>query len=738
MLGQKWSMKKLAQLNIENVYHHHHSRQPGKGFCRSPLTTVLILSLVTPVFFFSTYQRNFQAQDDARAVDLAAEKKLVRDDSQHARPDRWNDAEQRQIRRRGTLGMKQDHDESSWAEDDETYDDGGDHTKQKDQSALAQTAEGKAALDHPVGGDNGETESVPKETHSEDTGVVDETTDPLKRRDMTSGDQDGKDQDAKEDEDKTTDAAVDTVPPDGAVTTTEGRAVAGPPAAAVVQVTTTDVTLAKDTAEDYKASLISRIQGQVPLADELMEFARERENTPLLNHLQFVKDQCVQGVEKLTDGSMDIESGNNVLRVAELATLRARELRSSTIIIEKMRKELQESRDKMRILTKERNILDLVATKSLPKGLHCLSMQLTIDYYNNTDSEPIDPSPEVLEDNSRCHYALFSDNVLAASVVVKSLVHNAKDPSRHVIHLVTDAMNKPAMIAWFRRHPPHPAVIDIKAVEDFSDWLTPDHCPVLRFLQESKTLINYYSKLQGSTTNGGNEEDEKGIKHRNPKYLSMLNHLRFYLPEVYPKLKRVVFLDEDIVVQKDLAPLWDVDLEGNVNGAVFTCRGKFHRLGHYLNFSHPDIKREFEEDACGWAYGMNVFDLDRWREQNLTEVYHKWQIAVRLLMSKPLFPAITFLKRSLLSGSLGERLDLKSTVVVVVVTNSLSAAGYLLWEWGWVYVWVGVFVGTESLVHAKETAPQGKIKATKKISERICMRVSWYERSRREQACFLI
>ena len=34
-----------------------------------------------------------------------------------------------------------------------------------------------------------------------------------------------------------------------------------------------------------------------------------------------------------------------------------------------------------------------------------------------------------------------------------------------------------------------------------------------------------------------------------------------------------MFLDDDIVVQRDLAPLWDVDLEGKVNGAVETCKG---------------------------------------------------------------------------------------------------------------------------------------------------------------------
>ncbi|KAE8677859.1 hypothetical protein F3Y22_tig00111493pilonHSYRG00054 [Hibiscus syriacus] len=84
----------------------------------------------------------------------------------------------------------------------------------------------------------------------------------------------------------------------------------------------------------------------------------------------------------------------------------------------------------------------------------------------------------------------------------------------------------------------------------------------------------------------------------------MLNHLRFYLPEVYPKLHKILFLDDDIVVQKDLTPLWDVDLKGMVNGAVDTRKGNFHRFDKYLNFSNPKISENFDSDACGWAFAV--------------------------------------------------------------------------------------------------------------------------------------
>jgi hypothetical protein len=65
------------------------------------------------------------------------------------------------------------------------------------------------------------------------------------------------------------------------------------------------------------------------------------------------------------------------------------------------------------------------ASKGVPKGLHCLSLRLTADYSTNPEASRQLPSPEEayrLTDNSLRHFVLLSDNVLAASVVVKSTV----------------------------------------------------------------------------------------------------------------------------------------------------------------------------------------------------------------------------------------------------------------------------------------------------------------------------
>ncbi|CAH8327700.1 unnamed protein product [Eruca vesicaria subsp. sativa] len=274
------------------------------------------------------------------------------------------------------------------------------------------------------------------------------------------------------------------------------------------------------------------------------------------------------------------------------------------------------------------------AASSIPKGIHCLSLRLTDEYSSNAHARRQLPSPEflpVLSDNSYHHFILSTDNILAASVVVSSAVQSSSKPEKIVFHIITDKKTYAGMHSWFALNSVAPAIVEVKGVHQF-DWLTRENVPVLEAVESHNGLMNYY---HGSHVAGANLSETtprrfaSKLQSRSPKYISLLNHLRIYIPELYPNLDKVVFLDDDIVVQRDLAPLWDIDLGGKVNGAVETCRGEDERvmskrLRNYFNFSHPHIAKHLNPEECAWAYGMNVFDLKAWRKTNIRETYHTW------------------------------------------------------------------------------------------------------------------
>ncbi|KAH7296919.1 hypothetical protein KP509_26G045000 [Ceratopteris richardii] len=290
----------------------------------------------------------------------------------------------------------------------------------------------------------------------------------------------------------------------------------------------------------------------------------------------------------------------------------------SATMIMRLKARIQGLEEKINSATSQTTTFGQLAAEAVPKGLYCLGSRLTMEWATDPDLRrrvtKQNHSPK-LTDNSLYHFCIFSDNVLATSVVVNSTVSNAMNPERHVFHIVTDKVNFGAMQAWLGMNDYKGATVEVKDIDSFK-WLNASYVPVMKQLQDAETQ-SYYFK--------GTEDPKSAVKFRNPKYLSMLNHLRFYIPEVYPALSKVVFLDDDIVVQKDLSELFSLNLNGNVNGAVETCLETFHRYHKYLNFSHPKIKANFDPDACGWAFGMNVFDLIAWRKANVTKRYHYWQ-----------------------------------------------------------------------------------------------------------------
>jgi len=364
-------------------------------------------------------------------------------------------------------------------------------------------------------------------------------------------------------------------------------------------------------------SQIRLMRDQLIMARAYTYLAQATNHVRLVHDLKFrIKDYQKTLADCNLDSELPRGAQEKMKAMGQLLERARQQHYDLSAVMKKLRAMLQSAEDQTRTLQKHSNFLNQLAAKTVPKGLHCLSMRLMMEYHTRFPDEKEFVDQKKLEDPRLYHYSIFSDNVLAAGVVVNSTIFNAKEAEKHVFHVVTDNLNYGAMKVWFLVNPPGNATIHVQNIDDFK-WLNSSYCPVLRQL-ESATMKEYYFKADRSTGSAN-------LKFRNPKYLSMLNHLRFYLPEVFPKLDKILFLDDDVVVQKDLTPLWNIDLHGKVNGAVETCGPSFHRFDKYLNFSNPHISKNFNPRACGWAYGMNMFDLKEWKKKDITGIYHRWQ-----------------------------------------------------------------------------------------------------------------
>ncbi|XP_057474762.1 probable galacturonosyltransferase 15 [Actinidia eriantha] len=272
-----------------------------------------------------------------------------------------------------------------------------------------------------------------------------------------------------------------------------------------------------------------------------------------------------------------------------------------------------------------------LASHGVPKSLHCLCLKLAEEYAVNAMARSRLPSPEFvyrLTDSSFHHVVLLTDNVLAASLVVSSTVKNSANPEKLVFHIVTDKKTYTPMHAWFAVTFISSAVVEVKGLHQY-DWSREVNVGV-REIMEIHRLIwrhNYNNfKKDNYEYVGGRERD---LVVLSPSCLSLMNHLRIYVPELFPDLNKIVFLDDDIVVQHDLSSLWESDLNGKVVGAVVDswcghgcCPGRKYK--DYFNFTNKVIASNLDHDRCGWLYGMNVFDLQAWRKTNVTTIYHQW------------------------------------------------------------------------------------------------------------------
>ncbi|KAM5579996.1 putative galacturonosyltransferase 15 [Rosa sericea] len=344
-----------------------------------------------------------------------------------------------------------------------------------------------------------------------------------------------------------------------------------------------------------------------------------------------LREELTRALLEAKDGNMDDNEGGGIESFNQLVqemTLKQQDVKAfafrTKAMLSKMEHKVQSARQR-------ESIYWHLASHGVPKGVHCLCLKLAEEYAVNARARSRLPSPEYvsqLSDPSFHHLVLLTDNVLAASVVVSSTVQNSANPEKLIFHIITDKKTYTPMHAWFATNSIESAVVEVKGLHQY-DWSQELNFAVKDMLEIHRSIWRHYYNNLKQHDFEFDEEHKRYLEALSPISLSLMNLLRIYIPELFPDLNKIVFLEDDVVVQHDISSLWELDLSGNVVGAVVNswcgencCPGRKYK--DYFNFSHPIISSNFVHDRCMWLYGVNVFDLEAWRRTTITETYHKW------------------------------------------------------------------------------------------------------------------
>lgn len=96
------------------------------------------------------------------------------------------------------------------------------------------------------------------------------------------------------------------------------------------------------------------------------------------------------------------------------------------------------------------------------------------------------------------------------------------------------------------------------------------------------------------------------------KYLSLATYSRLFIGDILPKsIERILYLDCDVIITKDLAELWNTDIENYAIAGVPDI---------YV-YTHSFENLEYLEEFGYINAGILLINLKYWNEQNLQKVF---------------------------------------------------------------------------------------------------------------------
>lgn len=352
-------------------------------------------------------------------------------------------------------------------------------------------------------------------------------------------------------------------------------------------------------------SVLRRLKDQLFVARAYYpSIAKLQDNEQLSHELK----QNIQEHERiLSDAVSDADLPPLIVNKIETMDQTITRARSCSVdchnIDKKLTQILDLTEDEAYFMLKQSAFLYHLGVQTIPKSLHCLSMRLTVEYFKSQSAD-VDVNRDKFHNPSLKHFVIFSRNMLASSVAINSTVMNSEETENMIFHLLTDAENYYALKLWFARSSYKKATVDVLNFDELYNMNDPYN------LGSQLTLSEEFRVSIPNT-------DQQSPEQTRTEYISLFGRSHFLLPDIFKKLDKVIVLDDDVVVQQDLSSLWDLDLHGSVIGAVEFCGVRLGQLKTYLDGKHYDV------NSCVWMSGLNVIDLEAWRQHNVTETYQQ-------------------------------------------------------------------------------------------------------------------
>lgn len=100
-------------------------------------------------------------------------------------------------------------------------------------------------------------------------------------------------------------------------------------------------------------------------------------------------------------------------------------------------------------------------------------------------------------------------------------------------------------------------------------------------------------------------------KTNNKNFWTYISYARCYLAEILPDIDKVLYLDLDVFVEKDLTELWNTNIENKALAGVVDMNARNHRLTYIKNINSYINS------------GVLLMNLKYFKEHNITEKLHE-------------------------------------------------------------------------------------------------------------------